>query len=123
MPTEDRSNAAGRSATAISAQRPTLSPKRPFRCQSLFITHDAQRALRSGWIVIYCQPQAGRTQFRLSLLDAATFAPTAFGTREPTARFRRSEQASIAVAAVGMLAELARTIRRHRAGLQRQSRY
>lgn len=51
-----------------------------------------------------------------------TSALAAFGAREPAVCFCRSEQASIAIAAVGILAELARTIRRHRTGLQRQAR-
>jgi hypothetical protein len=48
-----------------------------------------------------------------------TSALAAFGAREPPVCFCLSEQAPIAVAAVGILAELARTIRRHRTGLQR----
>jgi len=51
-----------------------------------------------------------------------TSALASFGSREPAVCFCRSEQASIADAAVGILAELARTIRRHRTGLQRQAR-
>jgi len=51
-----------------------------------------------------------------------TPALAAFEARKPAVCFCRSEQASIAVAAVGILAELAQTIRRHRAGLQRQAR-
>jgi hypothetical protein len=42
--------------------------------------------------------------------------------RKPAVYCCRSEQASIAVAAVGVLAELTRAIRRHRTGLQRQAR-
>jgi hypothetical protein len=51
-----------------------------------------------------------------------TSAPAALETCNPAIYFRCSEQASIAVAAVGILAELARTIYRHRAAAQRQAR-
>ena len=51
-----------------------------------------------------------------------TSALAVIAARKPAVCFFRSEQASIAVAAVGILAELARTIRRHRTGLQRQAR-
>ena len=45
-----------------------------------------------------------------------------FDARKPTVCFCRSEQASIAVAAIGILAELTQANRRHRTGLQRQAR-
>jgi hypothetical protein len=51
-----------------------------------------------------------------------TFAPAALEACKPAVGFCRSEQASVAVAAVRILAELARTTRRHRTGLQRQAR-
>jgi hypothetical protein len=51
-----------------------------------------------------------------------TSARATVDARKPAVCFRRSEQASIAVAAVGILAKLTRTIRRHRTGRQRQAR-
>jgi hypothetical protein len=51
-----------------------------------------------------------------------TSARATVDARKPTVCFCRTEQASIAVAAVGVLAELTRTTRRHRTGLQRQAR-
>jgi hypothetical protein len=42
--------------------------------------------------------------------------------RKPAVCFCRTKQASIAVSAVGILAKLTRTTRRHRTGLQRQAR-
>jgi hypothetical protein len=67
-------------------------------------------------------PSDEALQLRKSLCRRPpTFALAAFGAREPAVCFCRSEQASIAVAAIDILAELARTIRRHRTGLQRQA--
>jgi hypothetical protein len=51
-----------------------------------------------------------------------SFALATFDAHKPAVCFRRSEQAPIAVPAVGILAEPARTIRRHRAAHQRQAR-
>jgi hypothetical protein len=51
-----------------------------------------------------------------------SFALATFDAHKPAVCFRCSEQAPIAVPAVGILAEPARTIRRHRAAHQRQAR-
>jgi hypothetical protein len=71
------------------------------------------------------QTMASRLDRRIEELNLIRRPPAsalaAFGTREPAACFSRSEQAPVAVAAVGSLEELARTIRRHRTGLQRQA--
>jgi hypothetical protein len=65
----------------------------------------------------------GVLQRRKSLFRRPPFSrPAAFEARKPAVCFCRSEQASIAVAPVRILAELARTIPRHRTGLQRQPR-
>ena len=51
-----------------------------------------------------------------------TYARAIVGARKPAICSCRSEQASITVAAVGVLAELARATRRHCTGLHRQAR-
>jgi hypothetical protein len=52
----------------------------------------------------------------------ASFALAAFDAHKPAVCFCRSEQAPIAVPAVGILAKLTSTIRRHRTTHQRQAR-
>jgi len=70
------------------------------------------------------QIMASRLDRRIEELNRIRRPPAsplaAFGAREPAVCFSRSEQAPVAVAAVGSLEELARAIRRYRTGLQRQ---
>ena len=67
--------------------------------------------------------QSRRRERRKSLFRRPpTSMLAAIGTRKPAVCFCRSEQASIAFAAVDILAELARTICRYRTGHQRQAR-
>ena len=78
----------------------------------------------AGVVGVACAAPAGCADGNRALLGRRppTSAFAVFGTAEPVFSFCRAEQAPIAVAAIRILAELARTIRRHRTGLQRQAR-